>query len=197
MIKEYERDVIIAQGMHHEEQSDENREMCKIRKAADLVSRFRLSKARQFLQSNGLAKHDDPRIVQQLSRKHPNRKEDMTPLTQTELNVQRKGISKEVLTRETLSLKHDVAPGIGCLRNEHLIAIILNPKQQVTPMAATVMDNFYEYANAIVEMQLPEYFYTMWVAGRMVLLPTLLFRKPPSPNGTRVKDLKAVVGRRM
>jgi len=38
----------------------------------------------------------------------------------------------------------------------------------MTPSAAAAMDNFYEYAKAVVEMQLPEYFYTMWVAGRML-----------------------------
>jgi len=29
------------------------------------------------------------------------------------------------------------------------------------------------------------------------LLPTLLFYKPPSPNGTKAKDLKTIVSRRM
>ena len=44
----------------------------------------------------------------------------------------------------------------------------MNPKRQMTPSAAAAFDNFYEYAKAVVEMQLPEYFYTMWVVGRMV-----------------------------
>ena len=66
----------------------------------------------------------------------------MTPLTHDELNVQRKSISKEVFRRETLALKHDSAPGCGCLKNEHLIATIMNPKRQMTPSAAAAFDNF-------------------------------------------------------
>ena len=69
-----------------------------------------------------------PRKVQQLSNKHLARKEEITLLTHAELNVQRKSLSKEVLRWEILALKHDSAPGIGCLRKEHLIAIIMNPK---------------------------------------------------------------------
>ena len=67
-----------------------------------------------------------------------------------------------------MALKHEMEPGIGCLQNEHLIAIHIYPKRQVTPGAAAAVDNFYKYANGIVQMRLPEYFYTMWVAGRMV-----------------------------
>ena len=48
LIEEYERDIIIAQGLHHEEQSDDNKELSTIRKAADLISRFQLSKARMI-----------------------------------------------------------------------------------------------------------------------------------------------------
>ena len=92
----------------------------------------------------------------------------MTPLTEEELNVQRNGIIKEVFDRELIALKHDVAPGLGCLQNEHLIAIIISPKWQVTSSVVAAMDNFYKYANGIVQLRLPEYFYTMWVAGRMV-----------------------------
>lgn len=58
-----------------------NKELGNIRKAADLISQFQLSKARRFLESNGLGDHNDHRIVQQLSNKHPAQKEEMTPRT--------------------------------------------------------------------------------------------------------------------
>ena len=109
--------------MHHDDQSDDSKEMNKIRKAADLIGRFQLGKARRHLQSNSLGNHTDNNIIQQLHRKHPARKKAMTPLTEEELNIQRKGISKEVFDKELIALKHDVAPGLGCLRNEHLIAL--------------------------------------------------------------------------
>ena len=32
--------------------------------------------------------------------------------------------------------------------------------------AAAAMDNFYDYANEVVQMQLPEYFYTMSILYR-------------------------------
>jgi hypothetical protein len=168
LVEEYEQDIIITQGMHHDNQSNDSKEMSKIRKAGDLIGRFQLGKARRHLQSNGLGYHTDDNIIQQLDRKHPTRKEAMTPLTEEELNVPRKGISKEVFDRELIALKHDVAPGLGCLQNEHIIAIKINPKRQVTPSAADAMENFYEYSNGIVQLRLPEYIYTMWVAGRMV-----------------------------
>jgi len=66
----------------------------------------------------------------------------MTPLTEEELNIQRKSISREVFDRELIALKHNVAPGIGCLQNKLLFAIQINPKQQITPSAAAAVDNF-------------------------------------------------------
>ena len=35
LIEEYERDIIIAQGMHHEEQSDEKKELDDLKKFAE------------------------------------------------------------------------------------------------------------------------------------------------------------------
>ena len=99
-----------------------------------------------------------------MKKKHPARKKPITPLTNEDLQLPRKGLSRELLAKNIAALKHGVAPGLGCLRNEHLLAILLNPDRQMTPSAASVVDNFYDYAEAVVRVELPEYFYIAWVA---------------------------------
>ena len=91
--------------------------------SADLLTCFQCSKARKGLMSNGLGDHTDESIIEQMKRKHPLRKKDIAPLSEAELSMPRKGISYDVLKRKITQLKHDVAPGLGCLRNEHLLAI--------------------------------------------------------------------------
>ena len=54
------------------------------------------------------------------------------------------------------------------MRNEHLLSFMPNPDRQVTPNAASSMDNLYDYVNAIVKVQLPPYFYAAWTACRLV-----------------------------
>jgi hypothetical protein len=75
LVGEYKRDIIITQGMHHDNPSDDSKEMSKIRKAGNLIGQFQLRKARQHLQSYGLGDHTDNDIIQQLRQKHPMRKE--------------------------------------------------------------------------------------------------------------------------
>ena len=52
---------------------------------------------------------------------------------------------------------------MGCLRNEHLLALNLNPKQQMRPITVNAVDNLFNYAMAIVKVQLPDYFYCAWM----------------------------------
>ena len=59
--------------------------------------------------------------------KHPLRKVSITPLTNDKLQAKRKGISRKDLETQLHHLKQDVSPGLGCVRNEHLLALILNP----------------------------------------------------------------------
>ena len=48
--------------------------------------------------------------------------------------------------------------------NKHLLVLMLNPERQVTPNAAAAVDNLYDYANAIIKVQMPAYFYAAWTA---------------------------------
>ena len=48
------------------------KDLARIRKAADLLSRYQCSKAWRLLQSNGLGGHLDAAIIEQMTRKHQN-----------------------------------------------------------------------------------------------------------------------------
>ena len=72
--------------------------------------------------------HKDADIIEQMKRKHPARKKEITKMTETEMGVRRKKISREMFNAKMKQLKHDVAPGLGCLRNEHLLALPFSPK---------------------------------------------------------------------
>jgi hypothetical protein len=62
----------------------------------------------------------------------------------------------------------DVAPGLGCFHNEHLLALAVNPSCQMTQSTATAIENYLDYANAIVWAQMLDYFYAAWVVSHLV-----------------------------
>ena len=95
-----------------------------------------------------------------MTRKHPKQKTPITPITNAELQVARKTTNREVLAEYLHLLKHNVAPGLGCMQNEHLLALQLNPSRQQTPVwqAAAAVDNLWDYANAVVQIRLSHTF---------------------------------------
>ena len=111
-----------------------------------------MSKSRKYLQSNGLGDHLSPDIVAQtqIKRKHPKRKKTITPLSDDQLALQCKGVDIDVRISKLAKLKHDVAPGLGCLCNEHLLALRLKPNHQMTTSTAAAVDNPWDYANAVI-----------------------------------------------
>ena len=138
LLEEYESDVVRSQLIHQvDTRTEDDKDMAAIRKAADLLARFQCSKARKHLQSNGLGDHTDEAIIEQMTRKHPARKKPITPLSNEDLEKPRRGISREIFAKQIAGLKHDVAPGLGCLRNEHLLALLLNPDRQMTPRSTS------------------------------------------------------------
>ena len=44
----------------------------------------------------------------------------------------------------------------------------MNEKRQQTPSAAAAVDNLCDYANAMVSVEFPRYFYVAWLATRLV-----------------------------
>ena len=90
------------------------------------------------------------------------------PLLEEELQVPHRGIDGEFLRQKIKKLKHDVAPELGCIRNEHLLTITLNPDCQMKPSVTAAVNNLLDYANAVVLFQTPSYFYNTWVGCRLV-----------------------------
>ena len=126
-------------------------------------------------------------------RKHPARKEPITSLTEAELQSPRKGINSETFRKRLKGLNHDVAPGIGCLCNEHLLALPINPDRQMTPGAAAAIDHLYDFANAVVKIESPSYFYTAFVACHLV--PANKVNPDNLPPGTPSDCIPVTIGR--
>ncbi len=152
-----------------------------MRKAADFLSHFKCSQARKHLQSNGLGNHTDPAIADQMTWKYPACKAPITTLSNDEMQLPRKGIDSDVFLQEMRVLKADMAPGLGCPHNEHLLTLAVNQFHQMMPRAAAAIDNYLNNANAVVWVQMPDYFYAVWIFSRLV--PS---NKVPddSPTGT-------------
>ena len=49
-----------------------------------------------------------------------------------------------------------------------MLSLRLNPDRHMTPNAAATTNNFLDYANAIVTVQMPMYSYAVWTACRLV-----------------------------
>ncbi len=110
-------------------------------KSTDFLSCFQCSQARKHLQSNGLGDHTDPAIVDQMTWKHPVRKAPITTPSNNELHVSKKGIDCDVFLQEIWALKANMAPGLGCLCNKHLLVLAANQTHQMMPSAAAAIDN--------------------------------------------------------
>ena len=76
----------------------------------------------------------------------------------------------------------DVAPGLGCLRNEHLLALAVNQSHQMLPSTAAAIHNYLDYANAVVLVHMPDYFYAAWVSS--CLVPANKVHPDDLPPGT-------------
>ena len=83
----------------------------------------------------------------------------MSPLTDDELSHPQKEVDSNVLHVRLRQLKHNVAPCLEGLHNEHLLALLLSNKRQQSSSAVNATSNFVEYANAIVTVELRRYFY--------------------------------------
>lgn len=71
-----------------------------------------------------------------MKRKHPERKQLISPLTEEQLARPLKSIDHDFCVFTLSQLKHDIARGLGCLRNtEQLLALMLNTDRQLTPMS--------------------------------------------------------------
>eukprot|EP00957_Ditylum_brightwellii_P212397 15367214-Ditylum_brightwellii.AAC.6 len=81
---------------------------------------------------------------------------------------QRHDISPEHLHKAICELSSDVAPGLGGIRNEHITSIHFSDQPDVTELAKYAVDHVCELTNAIHTGDLPDYFYAVYVATRLV-----------------------------
>ena len=65
-------------------------------------------------------------------------------------------------------LMHGVAPGLCCLRNEHLTALQFHKDRQVSKEAHSATTHLFNFGNNVVTNALPKYFYTAYLATRLV-----------------------------
>ena len=169
MIEDYERDVVESNNIERPtERNEEKVRENTINQVHEFLTKLQCGRARKRAMSNGIGDHTDPIIIEQMKRKHPARKSPITPLTNEELRRTRRGIDRNKFEQVLKSFKHNVSAGLGCGRNEHLLALLIKPTRQVTPSAKNAVDNFHAYANNIVQGQFPDYFYAGYVASRLV-----------------------------
>ena len=84
------------------------------------------------------------------------------------MRAARKGIDKKTLREVLHGLSHDTSPGLGGERNEHLTVLLFNEQREVTSRAQSAFENMFDFANDVVQVNLPGYFYRVWVAHRLV-----------------------------
>ena len=169
LVDDYERDVVESNNIERPTERNEEREKENtINQVHEYLTKLQCGRARKRAMSNGIGDHTDPNIIEQMKRKHPARKSPIVPLTNEELRRPRRGIDRNKFVQVLKSLKYDVSAGLGCGRNEHILALSIKPTRQVTPSASNAIDNFHMYANNVVQGQLPDYFYTGYCASRLV-----------------------------
>ena len=71
----------------------------------------------------------------QMKRKHLSQKKPISALSDEELQAACKGISGNMLRDNGKGLTHEATSGLGCLRNEQLLALLLNSDHQMTHIA--------------------------------------------------------------
>ena len=89
-------------------------------------------------------------------------------MTTDQIATQRHGILPEHLHKAIRELSRDVAPGLGGIRNEHITSILFSDQRDVTELAKSAVDHVCELANAIHTGDLPDHFYAVYVATRLV-----------------------------
>mgnify|MGYP001307855544 FL=1 len=77
---------------------------------------------------------------------------------------ERATLDKDFFRKTILSLRREVSPGPGNLRNEHLTALVFNPQSRVSDQASAAFDHLFEVSEAIIAGRFPWYFYVAWTA---------------------------------
>ena len=169
LVREYETDVIIKDAIGpYKQQDQDERDVKTVSIALGHLAKNKCSRARKLLQSRSLSDIHNKSVLEQPRQKHPHCKAPIPDLTTDQIAAQRHGILPEHLRKAIRELSSDVAPGLGGIRNEHITSILFSDQRDVTELAKSAVDHVCELANAIHTGDLPDHFYAVYVATRLV-----------------------------
>jgi hypothetical protein len=109
-------------------------------------------------------------IMDEMKAKHPERKQDILPLTTEQLGQLPTTLSKEELRTAILSMKRGKSTGPGGLSYEHLQALVITSTRTDLPLNAhDALDHLLAFANLILATTtLPPYFFSLFASIRLV-----------------------------
>ena len=163
LLVSYEQDVVEANSLTeaHRERTKEHREEANLQRCFENLSKGRVGRGASSLLSKGTSNPNCPHIREQLKAKHPLRKVPIAPPTEEQLNHNRQELIKEEFLKLLRQLPNLRSPGLGGLRNEHLLALVFPAFSGASPKALAAEHNL---AQLIVTGALPQYFYTCFTA---------------------------------
>ena len=172
LIVSYEQDVVDANNLNeaHQERTKEKRDEANLQRCLENLSMGKVGRGASSLLSKGTSNPHCQHIREQLRIKHPLRKEPITSPTEEQLSHDRLQLVKAdflQLLRQLLNLR---APGLGGLRNEHLLALVFPAFSGASSKALEAEHHLFNLAQQIVTGALPQYFYTCFTAVRCVPL---------------------------
>jgi len=133
-------------------------------KATDLIKTGQHRRARQAILSTGCSDPTLPHIQEQMGAKFPKRKKPISTPNHEHFHAPHAKVDRSIF-RETLKkLKPKTSPSLGCLRNEHLTALLYTDRSQAPPSTLNAFDKLHQLCNEIVVGSLPWYFYIAWTA---------------------------------
>jgi hypothetical protein len=165
MIDNFEADLVkINSDDYVQSQSGSSEQLQLVKKVTELVQLGQMKKARQLLLSTGCSDPNEPHITEQMKRKFPARKEEIAEPTEEQFSHPRAQLDADQFRMAIKQLKPKTAPGLGCLRNEHLTALLYNEGSKVSQGAQNAFHKVHAFCNKIMECNLPWYFYVAWGA---------------------------------
>ena len=171
LIGDLEADIAKCQRQDYTHQQSPNSpdNVCR-RRALELIRLGQMRRARQALTSSGCSDPQLPHIRDQMKAKFPVRKEAITEPTEEQLAYPRAHLDVEAFRKALLQLKPKTSPGLGCLRNEHLTALVYNKHAKASPNAKDAFNRLHRFCDVIVSGNLPQYFFEAWTATSLSAL---------------------------
>jgi len=118
-------------------------------KATDLIKTGQLRRAQQAILLTGCSDPTLPHIQEQMSAKFPKRKKTISTPNREHFHAPRAKVDRSIF-QETLKKN-----GLGCLRIEHLTALLYTNRSQAPPSAPNTFDKLHQLCNEIVVGSLP------------------------------------------